>query len=216
MLSCSRFYLPLLLFFSGYAFALPKYEAYGRIETKIHGSHKDDFIGKIIKFDSVKVPQEILELEFSSDKKYILKREDIEITVFKDDDNFNKIRIFTKYDLLLKRQKELSGYFYAICPVVESVEKDLSKIIDVRIVDGRKITEIEPKFEILSERIIDPGFFSIDNDPRNRHIILTNQPSESFMETKLEILCLKAATEIYNIIIEERNRANALEDFENE
>ncbi|EZQ01170.1 hypothetical protein [Acinetobacter sp. Ver3] len=208
-----------LLLICGNSFAVPDAPFYGKISTNVRGSPEESFLGKTLKLASYYggiEQKNIIELNISTDKKYVMKRDDVEITVLKDKNNLNRIRLFSKYDLFLKGKNDtVGGYFYALCPVVEETKKDLSKVTEVKEVDGRQITTVTPKFEALSKRIIDPGFFTVAHKSNERHPILTKQYSKTFVEADVENLCYIAEIIIARKKLDEMNKKAYLERIEN-
>ena len=200
----------MILAISGESVSAPVYDGYGKIYSTTN-QPKDKYIDKKIDIDRSKI---FSELDLGSDKKILLNKEAMEIKVFKDKDNINKIRILSEYDLYLNNKLESSmGYIYIVCPVTEEIRKDNSQIIEKKVVDGEEITTLKPDSEVVSQKILYAGHYSFFSKPDEKKAILPYSPENNYLNTGINIICTLVVLEITKNELNEINRDKALKRF---
>lgn len=188
------------------------------VET-ITNAPTDDFLGVKIDASTIEdLTSKSLVLDLNKKEKVKLNKNDMDITVFKGKDGVNRIKALIGFDLYFDNDLSLSdNYVYVQCPIQERKEVTREEPGTI-IINGKQHTTTHYIPEILSESIIDKGFysFSFESNIKNPIKVETNSiPLEQeLIAAKFDYLCVVFGLKLYGDKLKQLQKNSHMKSFE--
>lgn len=141
-------------------------------------------------------------IKISNNVTYKLDLEKIEMKVFKDVDNLNKLKLLIPYDVR-QGSHSIGRYALAVCPIRETKTTTTYDKAEEFEVDGSHLSGRKMNFDSITTRMIEPGYYLLSGKPKEKVIMtkLANRNISPFnnnpITTVFIILCQNIELELH-------------------